>query len=38
VSGSAIKEMAVRSGTISMEDFDRRVNPVTMVGEGLAGA
>jgi len=33
-----LKEAAVRSGAISAEDFDRLVDPLAMVGEGLAGS
>jgi fumarate hydratase class II len=33
-----LREAAVRSGAINAEDFDRLVDPRTMVGEGLAGA
>jgi fumarate hydratase class II len=33
-----LKEAAIRSGAVSAEDFDRIVDPRTMVGSGLAGS
>jgi fumarate hydratase, class II len=33
-----LKEAAIRSGAVTAEDFDRIVDPRTMVGTGLAGA
>jgi fumarate hydratase class II len=33
-----LREAAIRSGAVTAEDFDRIVDPRTMVGTGLAGA
>ena len=36
--GLTLKEAAIRSGAVSAEDFDRLVDPKSLVGEGLAGS
>jgi fumarate hydratase class II len=33
-----LRESAIRSGSLTGEDFDRLVDPSTMVGDGLAGS
>jgi fumarate hydratase class II len=33
-----LRDAAIQSGAINAADFDRIVDPRTMVGEGLAGA
>lgn len=33
-----LKQAALRSGTVTEADFDRLVNPRTLVGNGLAGS
>ncbi len=33
-----LKQAAIRSGAVSAEDFDRIVDPASMVGSGLAGS
>ena len=36
--GTTLREEAIASGKISEEDYDRIVQPRTMIGNGLAGA
>ena len=36
--GTTLREEAIASGKISAEDYDRIVQPQTMIGDGLAGA
>jgi len=36
--GTTLREEAVASGKVSAEDYDRIVQPQTMIGEGFAGA
>jgi fumarate hydratase class II len=36
--GLTLREAAIRSGSVTEQDFDRVVDPKTLVGSGLAGA
>ena len=33
-----LREAAIRSGAVTPEDFDRIVDPITLVGHGLSGS
>jgi fumarate hydratase class II len=36
--GLTLRDAAIRSGAVTAADFDRLVDPATMVGSGLAGS
>ena len=36
--GTTLREEAIASGKVSAEDYDRIVQPHTMIGDGLSGA
>jgi fumarate hydratase class II len=36
--GLTLRDAAIRSGIVTAADFDRLVDPATMVGSGLAGS
>jgi fumarate hydratase class II len=36
--GSTLREAALASGKVTQEQFDKIVNPLTMIGDGLGGA
>jgi len=36
--GTTLREAALASGKVTAEQFDKTVDPLTMIGDGLAGA